>query len=137
MIREVNIKVIPHKKQRYETVGDWQVFGQTLCIAVSDMMNWKMEMLVAIHELIEALLCEDRGITTKMVDDFDFKYEKERLRGKHKEADEPGDDDKYPCRKEHQIASIVERLLCEEFKLNWKKYDEVALRLSKQVKKGL
>src|ERR1700730_8034346 len=48
------IETVPHQKQRYETVGDWQWDGDTLKISVSDLGNWKYEMAIAYHELREA-----------------------------------------------------------------------------------
>ena len=129
----VEIKVIPHKSQRYETVGDWYFsFGvvnakkvkKNLEIKVSDMKNWKYEMLVAVHELVEFLLCEDRGIIQKDCDRFDMKFEADRLKGKHSATAEPGRSKKAPYYREHKFASKIEKLLAEELNVNWKKYDD-------------
>lgn len=127
----IAIRTIPHAEQRYETVGDW-IFGQdgSLEIRVSDMGNWKYEVLVGLHEAIEALLCHDRGITTEMVDAFDVQWEKDHpneVQGGGPE--EPGDDPDCPYRKEHFFATSVERLLAAEFGVDWDEYDSAILAL--------
>ena len=53
MLKPILIRSIPHKKHRYETVGDYYTLknGKTV-VHVSDMHNWKYEFLCAIHELV-------------------------------------------------------------------------------------
>jgi hypothetical protein len=58
----IEIKTIPDKKQRYNTVGDYWIKDGKEYIRVSDMNNWEYETLIALHELIEATLCRKRGI---------------------------------------------------------------------------
>jgi hypothetical protein len=115
------IETIPHKRQRYETCGDWYFRKGVLHIKVSKMSDWRREMLVAVHELVEVLLCKDRGITTAEVDAFDKAFEKARAPGNE---DEPGDDPKAPYRKEHFFATNIERLLSAELRVDWAKYDK-------------
>ena len=64
----VCIKIIPHKEQRHPTVGDWffDVNGD-LFIRVSKMSDWRYEMCVAAHELIEVLICKHDGVSQKSV----------------------------------------------------------------------
>ena len=67
----IHIETINHKDQRYDTAGDWFFdLSGDLYIKVSDTTNWKYNALIALHELIEVLLCKDRIITT---DDDDEK----------------------------------------------------------------
>lgn len=116
------IKTIPHEMQRYETVGDWVFDGEgNITIFVSDMGDWKKEMLVAFHELAEVLLCKKRGITQELVDDFDMKFEQNRKFG---DLSEPGDSQEAPYRREHFFATNVERLLAAELGVNWSLYDQ-------------
>ena len=115
------IETIPHKRQRYETCGDWYFRKGVLHIKVSKMSDWRREMLVAVHELVEVLLCKDRGITTAEVDAFDKAFEKARAPGNE---DEPGDDPKAPYRKEHFFATNIERLLSAELRVDWAKSDK-------------
>ena len=101
---KVSIETIPHEAQRYATQGDWRFNADqdVLEISVSIMGDWRKEAEVAVHELVEALLCRSRGITTKEVDDFDMTYEGDG---------EPGDDPQAPYHREHKIALIAERIL--------------------------
>lgn len=124
----IEIDTIPHSQQRYPTVGDWiwEPDG-TLHIFVSNMNNWKYEFLVARHELDEAILCRDRGITQKEVDDFDTYFEKERKQGLV--TDEPGDDPRAPYNKEHFFATTVERLIARELNVDWQAYDKTVEEL--------
>jgi hypothetical protein len=119
----IDVKVIPHNQQRYETVGDWY-FNQDnnrLTIRVSSMRNRKYEFLVAMHEQIEAMLCLERGICEKEITLFDQKFEADREDGN---TDEPGDDPAAPYRKEHFFATSLERLMAAELGVDWRKYEE-------------
>lgn len=118
---KITIETIPHGEQRYPTIGDW-LFDEAgdLQIRVSSMGNWKYEALVAHHELIEALLCKDRGITWEMVDAFDKEFNRRRA---FAEGGEPGDAPDCPYRKEHFFATTAERTLAEAFDVDWFKYD--------------
>src|SRR5271170_1479712 len=118
MAIRIVIETIPHDKQRYETVGDWWIGSEgTIHIRVSDMKDWHKEAAVAVHELVEVLLCRDRGIAQVEVDDFDKAFEARREEGN---TDEPGDDPQAPYQQEHCFATGIERLLCAEFGLDWK-----------------
>lgn len=120
------INVIPNDQQRYPTCGDWEWDGDKLTILVSSMKNWRYEMLVAFHELAEALICKHRGIAEKDVIAFDIAFEKAR---KDDDVSEPGDDPNAPYYAEHQFATCVERLLALELSVNWKKYDDTVTNL--------
>jgi|SRR5579859_1017260 len=127
VILNINIRTIPHKKQRYETVGDWiwsnikeRLDRSKLTIKVSDMGDWRMEFLVAFHEQIETVLCSLRNIKQRDVDNFDKEFESRRVSGN---CDEPGDDPNAPYYKEHQFATKLERMLAKELGLNWEEYE--------------
>ena len=123
-INDIWIKVIPHDRQRYPTVGDWYEQDGTLFINVSAMSDWRYQVLVAVHELVETAICRQRGITQEAVDSFDLAFEKARAEGN---LDEPGDDPQAPYRREHFFATNVERLLADQLGVDWDAYDrEVA-----------
>lgn len=116
------ITTIPHDKQRYPTVGDWEWFGpDQLNIRVSDMGNWKYEVLVALHEAIEVLLCKDRDIKQLDVDEFDIEYEKNKTEG---DTSEPGDHPDAPYKNEHFFATSIERLMAAELGVDWGEYEK-------------
>lgn len=116
---KITIYTIAHQQQRYDTVGDW-IFRamereHELTIYVSKLGDWRMEALVAIHELIEALGCRESGITTEQVDEFDKNWP-DGL------ADEPGDDPKAPYFLQHQFATSIEKQAAEFFQVDWEEY---------------
>jgi hypothetical protein len=130
----VHISSIPHKNQRYDTCGDWfqrqDDLGQ-LVINVSYLPSRREMFLVAIHELIEAFLCECAGITQASVDKFDKEFsdliynedQKDLARpGDHEW--EPGDDIRAPYYKQHQFASGIERILAAEAGVDWLTYEQ-------------
>ena len=118
----ITIKTIPHDAHRYETVGDyWFDDNGNIEIRVSDTKNWKYEALVALHELVEVLLCKDRGISEPDIKAFDEAFEAKRPAG---DVDsEPGDDPAAPYGKEHRFAENLERLFAAELGVNWATYD--------------
>lgn len=120
----IHIQTIPHKEQRYDTVGDWWwTEDGDIEIRVSDMKNWVYEIAIAVHELIEVALFAAAGGTPEMVDAFDLKFEKDRLKGKHSEFEEPGDHPKAPYHREHGFATAAERMFIAAADENWKDYE--------------
>ena len=119
----VCVQVIPHDKQRYQTVGDWWLDRQTgiLEVRVSELGNWKMEMAIASHELHEAILCLARGIKEEDITQFDMAYEAKRIAG---DFSEPGDSIDAPYKREHQFATVVEQFLINELQIDWEKYEK-------------
>lgn len=124
----INIRIIPHKHQRYDTCGDWWFAVNennnnpiTLEIRVSRLNDFYEEFCIAIHEQIEAMLCLKRGITEKEVTEFDIKFESE-LRTSIEE--EPGNHPQAPYKNEHIFATHVEELLAAELKIDWKSYED-------------
>ena len=114
MSLNIEIKTIPHQDQRYDTCGDWLIDGDNITILVSDLGDWRLEYLVADHELREALLCRHRGISQKVVDDFDTSWKSEG---------EPGDDPQAPYKREHFFATSIERLTAAELDVDWAEYE--------------
>ena len=108
----ITITTIPKEAMRYEGLGDWQFDeNQDLFIQVSDeIQGYNQRALIAFHELVEALLCRQRGVLTETVDKFDFTA----ICGPD---DEPGDLPDCPYAKEHRMAMILEHLLAHELGL--------------------
>jgi hypothetical protein len=113
-MRSITIKVIPARKQRYETSGDYWIDKRgTIQVRISKSKNWRYEALLLIHELTEMFLCIDRGVSFKAIDRVDMTF---------KDAGEPGDDPKAPYHREHRFATRIERLLAKELRVNWAAY---------------
>lgn len=116
----IRIEFIQAKLQRYRTTGDWKFDDAgDLVIRVSNddptLPTEDEQILVALHELVEVLLCRKRGITQAMVDDFDIhgvgsEYCQEN-------GIEPGDHPEAPYRREHRFAMIIEHLMAHELGL--------------------
>jgi antirestriction protein len=115
------IETIDHSKQRYPTVGDWQIDkAGNLHITISKMSDQRYEFLVAAHEMIEAYLAIRAGVSPTAVDKFDEAYEAKRKPG---DDSEPGDDPRAPYYRQHQVETGIERLLAVELGVNWGDYD--------------
>ena len=122
MSLRIDIQTIPHEQQRYETVGDWYYGNDgTWYFRISKMKDWRYELLVAIHELVECVLCRHAGVAQAEVDEFDKAFEAKRSEDN---TDEPGDDPKAPYRVQHCIATGVERIIAALLDVNWKEYDD-------------
>ena len=126
-IKTIVIKVLPHECQRYETVGDYYFTPDgVLCINVSEMKDNKFELLVAIHELIEVLQTENDGVAEPLIEAFDIKFEENRQKGN---VDEPGDDPRAPYKRQHCVATGVERILAAALGVDWKEYEKACNEL--------
>lgn len=96
-------------------------------IKVSHLKDRREMFLIAIHELIEAFLCECAGITEQQVDDFDMNYAEKAV----SDPDEPGDYPKAPYYHQHQIATGIERILAAEAGVSWLEYEKHIEELSR------
>ena len=111
----IEIEVIPHESQRYDTAGDYWVdeLG-VLQVRVSDMGNQYYEGMVIIHELIEELLTRFKGISEPDIMQFDIE---------HLDSDDPGSLEDAPYHSEHMFALEIERAMCEYMGFVWDEYD--------------
>ena len=124
----IDIRVVPHDSQRYETCGDWVWEDDTLCIAVSDMKRDDFNFLVGIHEQVEAYLCRKNGVDEVAVTAFDLAYEASRPEW---DKGEPGDHPDAPYHKEHRMASDIESYLAAVMHVDWREYEEAVNALCK------
>jgi hypothetical protein len=131
-----NIAQVPHKKQRYETVGDW-IPGKPAEIRVSKMKDQRYVFLVALHEMIEYELCKMHGITDREVVAFDVNFEAERRMNLHPIDAEPGDHPKAPYRNEHEFATMIEMMVAQKLGVSWSDYEKTVLSLGPRSKKML
>lgn len=120
---KIDIQTIPHAEQLYPTVGNYYEEDGVEKIRVSDLGDWRTELCVVVHEIFEDYICKHRGIKESDISDFDIMFEQERADGKWQSNEEPGDDPRAPYIKEHQIATVVERLLASYLDLNWNDYN--------------
>lgn len=128
----IECKVIPHKKQKYETPGNYWVNKSGRHYRISDTGDADHAFLIFIHELIEHHLCEKRGIKVADITAFDKAFEAKRKPGN---TDEPGFDQKAPYREEHKFATQIENMIAHELGVSWTKYDRAVESLNKKSKK--
>ncbi len=128
------ISQVPHRKQRYETVGDW-IPGRPAQIRVSKMKDQRYVFLVALHEMIEYELCKMHGITDKEVVAFDVNFEAERRMNLHPLDAEPGNHPKAPYRNEHAFATMIEMMVAQKLGVSWSDYEKTVLSLGPRPKK--
>lgn len=129
------IETIPHKEQRYPTLGDyWIDANGDSQIRVSDFEGLGEKphlysLLIAFHELIEQALCLDRGIPEESITAFD----KRMIDEDSPWQDEPGDNPEAPYHREHVFASCIERLFAAELGVDWHEYERACLKLDSPV----
>jgi hypothetical protein len=118
---KIVIETLPLKKLRYKSLGDYFEDHGVEYIQVAELGDWRMELAIAIHELVEDYICKHRGIKEEDIMAFDLEFEKNRPKGNDSE---PGDSPLAPYTKEHQIATAVERLLCSYLDVSWEDYEQ-------------
>lgn len=99
----------------------WDKDTGNLTILVSDLGNWRYEFLVGLHELVEAVLCQHRGVTQEDVDAFDMEFESGRAEG---DASEPGFASNSPYREQHLLATGIETIIASLLGVDWNTYVE-------------
>ena len=130
MVLNFNLRVIPHSKQRYETVGDYEFKNNQWDITVSSMDNPDYVFLVMIHELIELYLTQKKDILEEDISKFDIEFEK--LREEYPKligSMECGDMTSAPYFEEHQFATKIEKLVAEGLGVDWNEYDKIVSEL--------
>jgi hypothetical protein len=127
MISSVKIETVSPKAMRYRTVGDW-FFAAPGCltIQIADTGNWKYNLLVAVHELIEVILCQIAGVTEKQVDRFDLA---------HQDDEDPGTHPKAPYHAQHLVAMGVEMTLAAIMGVKWRTYEDALDRIYCKIPK--
>jgi len=121
----ITVNVIPHGTGRYSTAGDWQWQADGgLVVTVSDLGDHRFNLLLAAHELTEALLCRRDGVTEAEVDAWDLA---------HLESEEPGEEAGAPYFTQHAEACAVERWLAGLMGVDWRSYNSAYERLEEQM----
>lgn len=111
IFKQINIQIIPHGCQRYNTYGDYWIDERgILQIRVSEFENPDSALYIVIHEILEAWRCAKKGISFQAIDAFDLD---------HQETDDPGLLKCAPYHFEHMQSDQVERLLCHQDGRSW------------------
>lgn len=126
-IKTISIQTIYHDQQRMNTVGDYlENSPGHWVILVSETGDWRMNMLIAFHELAELLQIVNDGVTEQSVTDFDEQFEKDHA---DSDEEEPGNDPKAPYHNQHVFACAVETLLMQKLGVNLNDYDKAVNNL--------
>ena len=122
----IQVHIIKHEDQRYPTVGDW-VFGEdqpakmhNLLVSVSQTGNQDYNDLVAVHEIIEAILCKANGVSDENVTNWDRD---------HIDHPDPGSIPGCPYYHEHLVAEVIEKIVASELQVDWQEYEEALEKL--------
>jgi hypothetical protein len=127
----IEFKIISHKRQRYNTVGDYFKKQGRWLFRVSKMEDTRYTVLVFLHEIIEFFMCRMLDISVEAIDQFDLAYEQAREREVGNAPCgcrfyvEPGEDPHSPCHRPHEVATTCERLIAEAIGIKWEQYCEV------------
>ena len=123
---DIMLKTIPANLVRAEQSGDWS-YGSVAILAsvIEGTYPPDNELMIVIHEVVEAWLCRRAGITEAAVVKFDEMYEDERKAGHHTKDDEPGDDPRSPYRIQHQAATHVERAVGAALDVSWTEHERL------------
>lgn len=117
-MKAIQIQVIAHKGHRIKnTAGDYFEYSPGhWAVLVSDLGNWKLSMILALHELVEMILTQNRGITERIVTAWDKHVTKVDPDA------EPGEVLGCPYRLEHRFAEKIERMVAREMGVKWRDY---------------
>ena len=105
-------ETIPHKSQRYDTLGDYYKDFLGIWNFTSSKTNAEYEFAIFIHELIEWFLTQKRGISEESITKFDIESG----------LNDPGRSKKSPYHREHMFADGIERMIIKELGIKWSKY---------------
>jgi hypothetical protein len=125
-MKTIEVRTLPHAKQRYDTIGDYEEVdnGRAVAFRISAMPDWRSEAAVLIHELVEYLLVKRARIKLEDIDFFDIDFESRRGIDFMDTGQEAGDDPAAPYFKQHQFATIIERLFVRELGLTWQEHED-------------
>ncbi len=122
----IKFERVTHYPSGYTTIGYWfwdEARNRgTLTIQVMKMDDWRHEVAVWGHEILEALYCWIMGIPTEDCDAFDDRYEQGYRRGTIPLTYEPGDDRRCPYFWGHWLGKCWEHVWVRASFCSWRKY---------------
>jgi hypothetical protein len=127
---KITLKTQAPEMLRYPTTGDWQ-FNEDghlhVTVAVHE-KNDRSAFLVALHEMVEAFLCNEAGIEEESVSEWDIA---------HPELAEPGDHQDAPYHKQHEVALEVEKLVARALGRDWDDHEDWVAAAGDAVEEAL
>ncbi len=117
------IETVKPEDIRNGDVGDWyENEGGVKIIKVLGGIPEDYSFLIALHEILEQKYCEKAGIKEEDVTKFDAIY------NTGSGSMEAGDSPKAPYHKQHQMATVIEKLVCNALRINWNTYSEFFIK---------
>jgi hypothetical protein len=121
----IRFKVIPYEAMRYEDAADWYYCPACGCLTIvaADTGEWRYNLLLLVHETVEALLCRWHGVRQKDADNWDTMV----WPNMHPAVQDfyggyAGDHPYCPYHQEHKWATRVERCLAVLLLVRWARY---------------
>ena len=112
-MKNINIKIIPYKEMRYDTLGDYWISKNSIEIRIASHNKYgeKLERReiqgFILHELMELFIVMHRKIPIEAIDKFDMEYK----------GSDPGMNPNAPYHREHMTAMEVEEMFYSEVEL--------------------
>lgn len=122
------------KDHRYKSIDDWQnpyinSNNVVFTVQAADTGNWKYNMLIFFHALVEQVLCYSNKITDEQVSEWDMR---------HTHCDDPGSHEEAPYFREHKSAEEIEAMISTYLDIPWDDYGKAIDKvLAKYPKKKL
>lgn len=117
-MKAIQIQVIAHNGHRIKnTAGDYFEYSPGHWgVLVSDLGDWRLSMVLAVHELVEFLCTQAHGIGESRITAWDRKMTR-------RNPDlEPGEQPGCPYGREHRFAEKIERMVAREIGVKWRDY---------------
>lgn len=123
MLQLPKIRLISMDEQRFNTIGDWgRSESGEYFITIAMLPDYRHQVLVLIHELVEWTICMATGVSVEAADAFDELWEQELRQGKQPPEEEAGFDLRCPYRRGHIWGARAERFFAWLFRVDWKAY---------------
>jgi len=125
----INAKIVSKEKIKSRkgfTGADWW-FDENgdLQVRVEQLASYGRTMALMLHEIAEAVLCKQHGVSVAAVDKFDLEFEEANPTNHGIEA---GDAVGCPYGREHNLATAVERIVAGGLGMgvcdSWSEYDK-------------
>jgi hypothetical protein len=114
MDQRIMLAVVPLRALRLYPLQQVEDWGEGF-VDVARLGDWRSEVALLVHGLIEKCLCDEAGITPEEVDAWDRLYN---------DLEEPGDHKEAPYHKQHKLAMKIEKHIIKTLGLSWKEHNK-------------
>jgi hypothetical protein len=119
----ISVDVVPHAEQDYDTPAAWEeVVPVEWMVEVSDLGDWRYNLLTALGQQIELALCKQAGVTSEQIQAFAVAHGKRRRAGDSDYQGAPGDHPDAPHKKAYRFAQQMLKQIAPELGIVWSRY---------------